>query len=390
MTQTLRIFETFAGIGAQTKALKNIGADFSPVGISEWDMNAIISYAAIHYPQQMAEPHDMLNKEELDAIYKDKVFSFDGKKPAKNLSACGIEKYNLFHKANILTGNLGSITTLQPQDIPDFDLLTYSFPCQAISLQGKQTGLMKNSGTSSSLLWEIERILTGLKEEGRLPKYLLMENVSALFSQKFLPFYNEWVEFLVSIGYKTFSTIINAAEMGSPQARKRAFAVSILDDAAKFCFHSNQNMGQEKHIDDILDKQVNLELIFNHPSKDSVEFLPKEELKQKNSGIYLTNLKGYTTFSSENSVYRTFGHSPTLTASGAQSRIKIYDERLGQIRYLSPCESLKLMGFTEEDYNNAAKFSKDRAIQKQAGNSICVEALEFIFKKIIANHSGVN
>ena len=74
--------------------------------------------------------------------------------------------------ANKRTKNLGSITEITSKVIPDHDLLTYSFPCQDLSTGGKTRGMSKGSGTRSGLLWEIERILGELNNEGRLPKYL--------------------------------------------------------------------------------------------------------------------------------------------------------------------------------------------------------------------------
>ena len=113
----LRVFEAFAGVGSQRMALQNIGIEHEVVAISEIDNFAIASYEAIH-----------------------------GK-----------------------VNNLGDISKLEEKDIPDHDLFTYSFPCQDISLAGKQGGFEKGSGTRSSLLWECNRVI-----ESKKPKYLLL------------------------------------------------------------------------------------------------------------------------------------------------------------------------------------------------------------------------
>lgn len=78
--------------------------------------------------------------------------------------------------------NLGDICKVNPDDVPDCDVLTYSFPCQDISNAGKQKGFEQGSGSRSSLLWECEKII-----KAKRPKYLLMENVKALVQRKFMP-----------------------------------------------------------------------------------------------------------------------------------------------------------------------------------------------------------
>ena len=59
----LRVFEAFAGIGAQATALKRLGANFEVVGISEWMVDAVICYDAINHAGEQAEsiPNRELN-----------------------------------------------------------------------------------------------------------------------------------------------------------------------------------------------------------------------------------------------------------------------------------------------------------------------------------------
>lgn len=119
--------------------------------------------------------------------------------------------------------NLGDICNVGPNDVPDCDVLTYSFPCTSISNAGKQAGLEKGSGTASSLLWECEKII-----KAKRPQYLIMENVKALVQKKFMPHFQEWLNLLDELGYTTYWKVINAKDMGVAQNRERVFAVSIL------------------------------------------------------------------------------------------------------------------------------------------------------------------
>lgn len=170
---TVRMVELFAGIGAQATAMENLGIDFTST-VSEIDQRAYKVYCAIHGP----------------------------------------------------TENLGDITKIE--HLPPCDLITYSFPCQDLSIAGKRAGMEEGSGTRSSLLWEVGRLLDDLASRNELPEHLVMENVDAILNEKNRPFYEEWKRRLDELGYITTDGILNAKDFGVPQNRKRCFAVSVL------------------------------------------------------------------------------------------------------------------------------------------------------------------
>lgn len=192
----LRVFEAFAGYGSQSMALKRLGIDFKVVGISEIDKYAIQAYNAVHGE----------------------------------------------------TMNYGDISKIDWSSVPDFDFLTYSFPCTDISTAGQQKGLAEGSGTRSSLLWECRKAI-----EAKRPKYLLMENVKNLVSKKFTPYLKEWIRFLEGQGYSNYTKVLNAKDFGVPQNRERVFMVSILGEVS---FHFPKPFTLEKRLKDVLEKDV--------------------------------------------------------------------------------------------------------------------------------------
>lgn len=97
--------------------------------------------------------------------------------------------------------------------------------CTDLSLAGQRKGMQRDSGTRSSLLWEVERLLKECKE---LPQYLLMENVPQVVSKDNLGLFSEWTSFLQSLGYDNTYKILNAKDFGVPQNRERCYMVSIL------------------------------------------------------------------------------------------------------------------------------------------------------------------
>ena len=374
----IRVFETFSGIGAQTKALANTKVSHSVVATSEWDINAIISYANIHCKKEMLKIV-IPSYDEMIEYLSGFTFSSDGKKPIKSIKRLPKNRIMQLYVATIASNNFGSISDISAESLPDFDLLTYSFPCQAISLQGKKEGLVKGSKTSSSLLWEVERILLELSEQKRLPKYLLMENVANLLSKNFIPFFNTWLDFLDSLGYKTSYGILTASDFNCPQNRNRAFAISVLgDQKIDLPVGKRTLLTLNDFVEDTSPQKYYLDHLLH-----KVDFKNK---KVKNSGICSTLLKNYTTFQSENYVYFLNGISPTITANGAQSRLKIIDHK-NKLRYLMPIELWRLMGFTDNDFYAAHSMGISEVIlKKQAGNSICVPVLEAIFKKMFKNN----
>ena len=191
------MFEAFAGYGSQRMALRSLGIEHEVVAISEFDKYADASYQAIHGE----------------------------------------------------TWNMGDITKIDVDDVPDHDLFTYSFPCQDISIAGNQEGFSKDSGTRSGLLWESERIIKAKK-----PKYLLMENVKNLIGKKFMPGFQEWIDYLESIGYSNYWEVLNAKDFGIPQNRERVFMVSILGEHEPYVFPKPIKL--EKRLKDVLEEEV--------------------------------------------------------------------------------------------------------------------------------------
>ncbi len=273
--EKLRLIELCSGIGAQVKGIENTDLfEVESIATADLDKEVVVSYAAIHcgLTNEMIESYDSYpSKEEMIKALTDKRLGYDFKndKPCdwakvsrRKDKTKGIEKYWLADK---LSKNLGDMIKIDA--LPDCDLLTYSCPCQSLSISGHQDGLKwtcQDCGTEydpasmsveerytcptcgshnikstrSGLLYEVERLLVKAKENGNLPKYLLMENVDALVSKKFVDSFNDWVERLDNLGYNSYYQVINAKNAGIPQNRKRIFVISILKehDNGKFAF----------------------------------------------------------------------------------------------------------------------------------------------------------
>lgn len=107
--------------------------------------------------------------------------------------------------------NLGDMSKIMWDGVKDFDMLTYSTPCQSVSTAGMRKGIEEGSGTKSSLLWYTRNAIIAKK-----PRYLLMENVKGLVTEKFRPFFFAWLKELESYGYTSYYRVLNAKDYGVP------------------------------------------------------------------------------------------------------------------------------------------------------------------------------
>lgn len=443
----LKVIELFSGIGSQRSALEKAGIPHKVVAISEIDKFALKSY---------------------NEMYNHCLDSGE-------------------------TINLGDITKIDPNDAPDCDFMSYSFPCTDLSIAGRQQGMDMNSGTRSSLLWECERLIKAKK-----PKYLMLENVKMLVSKKFKPQFDIWLQKLSDIGYNTYWKVLNAKDFGVPQNRERVFAISIRKDIDDKTFEFPKPFKLEKRLKDVLEPKVNnkfylkpelvnrFKFIGNHSTVNNTKVLTTIDYKDTKrvttspvgdlnhfahrhmnavfggesisptlstmqggntqpkvitTDIPINPLKGLTgkSWQFEQQIYDPHGIARTIKANGGSGNIpkvlikannkKGYNEahdgdsisldhpnsdkkhsrvtknvsrtlttsqdvgviRLKynkddyvdfSIRKLTPKECWRLMGFSDSQFEKAESVCSNTQLYKQAGNSIVVDVMEYIFKNL--------
>jgi DNA (cytosine-5)-methyltransferase 1 len=290
----IRLIELFAGIGTQYQALKRIGADVESYLISDWNIPSNIAYRAMlkavnDIPEEIDYTAGLTRVEVEDKLIA-LGLSLDGKNPLLKKT---LKRKNEKWQRDILnsfyyTHNLGSITNIHAEDLKitekdKYDYyMTYSFPCQDLSLAGKQAGMKKGSGTRSGLLWEVERLLQESTDKGlELPDVLLMENVPQVCSGKNKEDFEDWKNFLSSLGYKNFVKILDAADFEVPQSRKRCFMVSILKDVS---YEFPEAIPLTRCVDDILETDVDEKYYINTPkAKELIQSLiDRGELSDRN------------------------------------------------------------------------------------------------------------
>ena len=223
------------GYGSQALALKYLGVEFEHWRTCEWAIKSIQAYKDIHFANETYDSN--LTKEEyIEYIYKKGISSnYNEPMTYEQIKRMKEKDLKTIYDNIQITHNLVNIQQVKGKDLDIVDtdkydyILTYSFPCQDLSLAGKRKG-MSDTSTRSGMLWEVERILTECKELGNLPQILIMENVPQVHSQDNVQDFNKWQLRLEELGYKNYWEDLIATDFGIPQTRNRCFMISILGD----------------------------------------------------------------------------------------------------------------------------------------------------------------
>ena len=316
---------------------------------------------------------------------------------------------------------------IDPRDLPDFDLLCGGFPCQAFSLAGRRKGFDDARGT---LFFEIARLA-----EARRPAYLLLENVPGLLNHDGGRTFAAILATLSDLGYCVEWSVLNSKHFGVPQSRKRVFLICYLDPrcAGKILPVPG---GHGKALVQLLGgsqgyrvydpegvactqtaggggQGVKTGLYLIPPPNRNFVDLCAGEPRRTETARCLTARYGQTTLSTHRAErsgvllireptkqgYKkaTVGDSVDLGYPNSETRggrvnrmahdaasIQGIVERGGRIRRLMPRECLRLQGFEEEQIDKILAINSDAQAYKQAGNSVTVNVIEAIGRRLRA------
>lgn len=305
----VKVLSLFSGMGAFEKALENKGIKYSIVNFCEKD-------------SKIAKAFSLLHNIEIDK-------------------------------------NLGDIKSVDVNNIEDFDLMTWGFPCVNFSkaTRGEREGL--NSKDSGLYFYGIDIL------KAKKPKYSIIENVPDLArDKKFVDHYNLILKDLKDAGYNSYVGILNAKDYGLPQRRERMFIVSIREDIDDGSFNFDFVKDWNVTKDELFDKIVEDKYLKVNPK--IIESVKTRNLKDLDNCPTITKAIGRAGSSSE-----------------YISNCAFVYQSVGYIRRMTPSETMKFMGFSQEDYyilkDNGIS---DTTIFNMSGNSICVNVLELIFAKL--------
>ena len=299
---------------------------------------------------------------------------------------------------------------IDPNDLPDFDLLCGGFPCQAFSLAGRRKGFDDARGT---LFFEAARIA-----EAKRPAYLLLENVPGLLSHDGGRTFETILSALVKLGYGVEWCVHNSANFGVPQQRRRLYIVGHLGGSGTGRVFP-LGCGNAENLKELIPGpqgqrvydpsgvactqcagsggwggKTGLYFIDMNPNPTITEnarcLIGRYDSgvgnhKGVNSGVLVEDAPRAIISPSKEKVRQNGRRVKepdepmfTLTASDRHGVI-----HKGRIRKLMPIECWRLQGFTDEQFHKAADTGlKDGRLYKMAGNAVSVPVISAIGQKI--------
>ena len=305
--------------------------------------------------------------------------------------------------------NLGDITEVDENKIEDFNMMSWSFPCQSISLAGRLDGFIDKEGnvTRSGMYYEGIRILRAKK-----PVLSIIENVKGLVSNRFKKEFETVLSDLEDAGYNTYWEILNARDYGLPQSRDRVYIISIRKDMDNGKFKFPKPFDNGIRLKDILEEHVDEKYYI---SQDKVQrFL--DELQNTNSKVYhklqgidksykntktievancitaredrgISNRQAEGTAILEIPDYSycldaNYWKGTTIEQYVTKCRRQLIPESNVRIRKLTPKECFRLQGFSDEDFEKAKSVNSNTQLYKEAGNSVPVDVLYCIYVEL--------
>ena len=409
--EMFRVIETFSGIGSQAKALTRIGKPFEIVNTADWDINAILAYCLIHKGKIDVDKYTEVSDENVTEFLTGFSLSSDGKKPmnAESFKRIPMHLKRRLYAAIKETNNLVSITDIKGEDIPEnIDLFTYSFPCQDLSLcgcwHGNKSGIARDAHNRSGMLWEVERILLEMNEQGKeLPRFLLMENVTNILSKPHKEDFGDWKSTLESLGYYNQIYRLNSKNFGIPQNRERAYMISVLCKNNKDIINAVKKYFEEHNLEKdeaerLKQRELMLKDILCLDYKGVPQYKKEADASKPNDTasrmkIFEDNDMLYDGKKINEMIVNTVTTKQDRNPNSGLITYKNYARGKTKWRYLTPRECFKLMGFDEADFDKVISdnpmVTKSRSLYstekliKMAGNSIVVDVLEAIFRQIM-------
>lgn len=305
---------------------------------------------------------------------------------------CEIDKYaskaySIIHNVSEDL-NLKDITKIDIEKLTYCDLITHGSPCQDFSVSGSNKGGDKGSNTRSSLMWNTVSIVEHIR-----PKYVVWENVTNVISKTHKYNFDKYINMLKELGYNNYYKVLNAKDFNIPQNRERIFVVSVRKDVKI----------SDTWIEDINTRQLSIYLKdIIEPTKTVPEkYYLSESVASKltyrentttKSGITIVGDLNTSELKMNRRVYSIDGICSTILTTNPP-KIYIKTPTGYRIRRLMPIECWRLMGFDDKDYYKVRKTleytfynARDRSdtqTYKMAGNSIVVNVMESIFKKLL-------
>lgn len=283
---------------------------------------------------------------------------------------CEIDKfaqrsYKAMHEPKEGEWFADDIRRVSPEELPEADCYCAGFPCQSFSIAGKRGGFEDTRGT---LFFEIMRLA-----RIRKPKYLLLENVKGLLSHDGGRTFGTILSVMGECGYDAEYQVLNSKDFGVPQNRERVFIIGHLRGKSRpkvfpITGTSTKNL-----------KELTQGLADAYRVYDGNELARTIKAEAggmgAKTGLYFINQPRFDRCETSKTCQ-------TLRVGGNTPGAAIESKNNIRIRKLTPKECFRLQGFPDEYFDRAKKVNSDNQLYIQAGNSVTVNVVYQIAKKL--------
>ena len=268
------------------------------------------------------------------------------------------EPCQVMYEANFGEKPFGDITKIVADEVPEHDILTGGFPCQAFSIIGNGRGFADTRGT---LFFDVERIL-----KAKQPKAFLLENVKQLTTHDNGRTFKTILEHLENLGYFVHYKVLNGLDFGVPQKRERIMIVGFKENHP---FEFPRNGTETKTLSDILepDEQIDKKHFL------SDYFHKKVQRKLKEQGKRITT-RPIVIHENKGGNLGIHPFSTALRANGSYNYVTVNGERR-----FTPREMLRLQGYPD----TFKMVVPDTQVRKQAGNSVVIPKIEAVARAMV-------
>lgn len=423
----IRLIELFAGYGSQALALQYLGANFESYRICEWNYRSFEAYYHLHCSDDRTDYSEGKSDDFLREWIFGKGVSADWNEPMnkrqiarlshselKEIYNCAIATHN---EVDVSRVNAKTLDIERERERSHCYIMTYSFPCQDLSLAGKCKGMEEGSGTRSSLLWQVERILGDLRKESQRPDILLMENVPQVHGKRNEQNFNRWLNDLHDLGYTSYFKDLEATGFGIPQTRNRCFVVSMLGEKS---YEFPKEISLTRTLKDMLEENADEKYCI---SEKMFKYISETGTKTFHNSDSMINMDIARTLTTENDKragttnyickqlpenqdladistdavsipikdntakgYRIAHRGDGIDISSRMDKHRgtvVFNGKELYIRKLTPREYWRLMGVRDDDFDKVKDSFTDAVLYHLAGDSIVVNVLMAIFYKMI-------
>ena len=256
------------------------------------------------------------------------------------------------------------IRRVSPEELPEADCYCAGFPCQSFSVAGKRGGFEDTRGT---LFFEIMRLARIQK-----PKYLFLENVKGLLSHDGGRTFGTILSVMGECGYDAEYQVLNSKDFGVPQNRERVFIIGHLRGRSRPKVFPITGTNR-KTLKQIIGGSQGCR-VYN-PEGLSCTLASESGGLGAKTGLYFINQPRFDR-------YETSKTCQTLRVGGDTPGVAIESKNNIRIRKLTPKEYFRLQGFPDEYFERARKVNSDNQLYKQAGNSVTVNVVYEIAKRL--------